>query len=160
MDIGDEVHWPGLDVLNIFSKSEQDPGRSFPGSAGITMLPEVYDTMDTEPGKVSPKAGVESMRLGFIYMAPRNVTDLWLVMLISTNSASQQFSNSTSGNEPLLNDSGVYSFYTATLLDPFSISDYTAGTCLAISDNIIFMCYAITRPVCLVAGKFGTRSVS
>ena len=51
MDTGDEVHWPGLDVLNIFSKSGQDQGRSFPGSAGITMLAEEYDTMDTGPGR-------------------------------------------------------------------------------------------------------------
>ena len=86
MDTGDEVHWPGLDVLNIFSKSGQDPGRSFPGSAGIT---EVYDIMDTGPGKVSPKAGVESIQLGFIDMAAGNVTGPWLFMLTSTNSASQ-----------------------------------------------------------------------
>ena len=72
----DEVHLPGLDVLNIISNSGQDLGRSFPGLAGITTIPEVYDSMDTGPGRVSPKAGVESMRLGFIDMAPGNVTDL------------------------------------------------------------------------------------
>ena len=82
MDPGDEVHWPGLDVLNIISNSGQDPGRSFPGSAGITTLPEV----DTGPGKVSPKAGVESIRLGFMDMAPGNVTDPWFFTLTSANS--------------------------------------------------------------------------
>ena len=51
-------------------------------------------------------------------MAPRNVTDPRLFMLTSTNSASQQFSNSTSGNEPLSNDSGILRFYTATLWGP------------------------------------------
>ena len=38
-ETGDEVHWPGLDILNIFSNSGQDLGRSFPGSAGINMAP-------------------------------------------------------------------------------------------------------------------------
>ena len=37
---GDEVHCPRLDVLNIFSNSGQDLGRSFPDLAGIMMLPE------------------------------------------------------------------------------------------------------------------------
>ena len=31
IEMGDEVHWPGLVVLNIFSGSGQDPGRSLPG---------------------------------------------------------------------------------------------------------------------------------
>ena len=160
MDTGD-VHWPGLDVLKIFSKSDQDPGRSFPGSAGITTLPEVCDTMDTEPGKVSPKAGVESMRLGFIYMAPGNVTDPWLFMLTSTNSALQQFSNSTPGNGPLSNDSGIHSFYTATLLGP-SLSQTIRPERVGLYQTISFhvLCdYQACMPGCWVIqySKCGLR---
>ena len=66
MEMGDEVHWPGLDVLNIFSNSGQDLGRSFPGLAGSTTLPGVYDALEMRSGKVSPKAGVESIWLGFV----------------------------------------------------------------------------------------------
>ena len=55
-EMGDEVHWPGLGVLNVFGGSGRDPGRSFPGSAGSTMLPGVYDAMDTGHRRVSPKA--------------------------------------------------------------------------------------------------------
>ena len=58
IEMGDEVHWPGLGVLNIFSGSDRDPGRSFPGSAGSMTLPGMHDAMDTRPGRVSPKAGV------------------------------------------------------------------------------------------------------
>ena len=137
MDTGNEVHWPWLDVLYIFSKSGQAPGRSFPGSAGITTLPVVYDTMDMGPGKVSPKAGVKSIQLGFIDMVPGNATDPWFFMLTSINSASHQFSNSTTGNEPFSNDSEIHNFYTATLLGHISILDDTAGTCLVISHDII-----------------------
>ena len=75
------VHWPGLDVLSIFSNSGPDPGKSFPGSGGITTLPEVYDTMDAGPRKVSSKAGVESMQLVFGDMAPGNVADPWFFTL-------------------------------------------------------------------------------
>ena len=34
------------------------------------MLPKRYDTMDTGPGRVSPKVGVEYILLGFMNMAP------------------------------------------------------------------------------------------
>ena len=60
MDTGDGVQWPGSDVLNIFSNSGPDPGRSFPGSEGIMKFPEVLDMMDTGPGKVSPESGWSS----------------------------------------------------------------------------------------------------
>ena len=115
----------GLDILNIFIDSGPDPGKSFPGSAGIT-LPEVYDTMDTGPGKVSPKAGVESIWLEFRDMAPGNVTDLWFFTLTSANSESRQFSILTSGNKPLSNDYRIRGFHTSTLLGHLSISDDTA----------------------------------
>ena len=39
--------------------------------------------------------------------------------------------------ESLLNDSGIHSFYTATLLGPLSISNDTTGTCLVILDDMI-----------------------
>ena len=65
--MGDGVHWPGSDVLNICSSSGPDPERSFPGSEGIMKFPEVPDTMDTRPGNVSPEAGVESIWLPGIW---------------------------------------------------------------------------------------------
>ena len=93
MQTGDEVHWPGLDVLNIFGNSGQDLGRSFPDSVGIMMLPERYDTMDTGSRRVSLKVGVEYILLGFMNMTPGNATDPWFFALTSANSASQQFLN-------------------------------------------------------------------
>ena len=101
MQTGDEVPWPGLDVLNIFGNSGQDLGRSFPDSAGILMLPERYDTMDTGSRRVSLKVGVEYMQLGFMKMAPGNATD-----------------PGTSGIDPLSNDIGIISFYPYTFLGP------------------------------------------
>ena len=102
-----------MDVLHLFNHSGQDLGRSFPDSAGIMMLPERYDTMDTGPGRVSTKVGVEYIQLGFMNMAPGNATDPGFFALTSANSASQQFSNSTSWIEPLSNDLGSISFYSS-----------------------------------------------
>ena len=48
--------------------------------------------MDTGPGKVSPKAGVESIRREFGNMAPGNEADPWFFTLTSANSESRQFS--------------------------------------------------------------------
>ena len=111
----DEVHWPGLDAWSSFGNSGQDLGRSFPYSAGIMVLPERYNTIDTGLGRVSPKVGVEYIQLGFMNLAPGNATDPVFFALTSANSASQQFLNLTSGIEPLSNDLGSISFYTATL---------------------------------------------
>ena len=62
------------------------------------------------------------MRLGFMNMAHGNATDPGFFALTSTNSVSQQFSNLTSGIEPLSNDLGSISFYTAILLGPLSVT--------------------------------------
>ena len=69
-------------------------------------------------------------------MAPGNATDPGFFALTSANSASQQFSNSTSGIEQLSNDLGSISFYTATLLGPLSVTDDMAGVCMGMSDGI------------------------
>ena len=39
------------------------------------MLPEKYATIDTRPGRVSLRGGVESVWWGFMNMAPGNVID-------------------------------------------------------------------------------------
>ena len=52
------------------------------------MLPEVFYTMDTGPVKVSPKAGVESIRLEFGDMAPGNGADPWFITLTLASSES------------------------------------------------------------------------
>ena len=85
----DEVYWSGSVVLNIFNNAGQDLGRSFPDSAGIMMPPKKYDTMNTEPGRVSPKVGVEYIRLGFMNMAPGNVTATLLGPLSVTNNTTE-----------------------------------------------------------------------
>ena len=119
-------------------------------------FPEVSDTMDTGPGNVSLEAGVESMWLEFVKMAPRNMVGRWFFTLTLVTFELRQFSASTSGNVPLLNDllpSHIYTFG-----PPFYLGRYGRNALVYVRRHD-FICYAITRPVCLFGGGFGARNV-
>ena len=128
MQTGYEVPWPGLDVLDFFSNAGQDLGRLFPDSAGIMIPPRSTIHWTCDPG-----VGVNYIRLGFMNMVPGNATAPGVFALTSGNFASQQFSKSTSGFEPLSNDIGSISFYTATLSGLLSVTDDIAGVYQTVS---------------------------
>ena len=156
MDTGDGVHWPGSNMLNIFSN--YGPKRSFPGSGGIKKFPEVSDTMDTGPRNVSLEAGVETTWPEFRDMAPGNIAGLWLLTLIRLFPNHDSSRTRQRGMWPFRTTPGFAVFTRLHFWAPFFLGRY-GWSALVYTRRHNFMCHAITRPVCLFAGAFGARNV-
>ena len=117
MDMGDGVHWPGSDVLDIVNNFGLASDRSFPGSGGIIKLADVLGKMETGPRNVLPEADAVFIWPEFGDMAPGTtcMTGMWLPTLTLASSGSRQFSASAAGDVPLSDESGICCLHTSTL---------------------------------------------
>ena len=103
-------------------------------------FPRVSVTNDTVPGNVSPKAGIESIWSKFGDIANGNLAGRCVLKLTSAISDSRQFSTSTAGNVPLLDDSGICCLHASTISGPLSISGDPVGTRLFIPNDFHVLC--------------------
>ena len=119
-------------------------------------FPDVLGTMETGPGNVSLEAGAEFIWPEFGDMTPGTMACLWLPTLTLASSGSRQFSTSTAGDVPLLDDPGICCPCTSILLGSLFVLDDTVGARLFITDNMIS---CIMRRLHLFAGGFGAQGV-
>ena len=113
-----------------------------------------------DPGGSPPKGWCTICTAGIHEHGSGESDNPGVFALTLANSASQQFSELTSGFEPLSNDVGSISFYTAELSGLLSVTDATAGVCVGESDGINCCVRRFnTGLVCLITGQFGARNL-